>query len=238
MTRAPTNIGASVRARLLKLAKERREDFQLLLSRYANERLLHRLSVSAHASQFILKGATLFTLWTGRPHRATRDLDLLGFGDPGQARLRAVFEDILRTDVGDDDVAFDVASLEVGPIREGQEYSGVRLLLRATIVSSVVRLQVDVGFGDAITPGPENSTRIHYARFLAEGLPIATGVIEGACRYLIQDRLGITGARWGLADAEAVLKLRAIRTSGDWDDYWRFHLQNEHARNHPLARAA
>lgn len=84
----------------------------------------------------------------------------------------------------------------------------------------------------------KNSTRIHYARFLAEGLPIATGVIEGACRYLIQDRLGITGARWGLADAEAVLKLRAIRTSGDWDDYWRFHLQNEHARNHPLARAA
>ena len=66
-----------------------------------------------------------------------------------------MFEDILRTDVGDDGVAFDVASLEVGPIREGQEYSGVRLLLRATIVSSVVRLQVDVGFGDAITPGPE-----------------------------------------------------------------------------------
>ena len=84
----------------------------------------------------------------------------------------------------------------------------------------------------------KNSTRIHYARFLAEGLPIATGVIEGACRYLIQDRLGITGARWGLVDAEAVLKLRAIRTSGDWDDYWRFHLHNEHARNHPLAKAA
>lgn len=84
----------------------------------------------------------------------------------------------------------------------------------------------------------KNSTRIHYARFLAEGLPIATGVIEGACRYLIQDRLGITGARWGLADAEAVLKLRAIRTSGDWDEYWSFHLRREHARNHPLARAA
>lgn len=84
----------------------------------------------------------------------------------------------------------------------------------------------------------KNSTRIHYVRFLAEGLPIATGVIEGACRHLIQDRLGITGARWGLADAEAVLKLRAIRTSGDWDDYWRFHLHNEHARNHPLAKAA
>jgi len=84
----------------------------------------------------------------------------------------------------------------------------------------------------------KNSTRVHYARFLAEGLPIATGVIEGARRYLIQDRLGITGARWGLADAEAVLKLRAIHTSGDWNDYWRFHLKKEHARNHPLASAA
>ncbi len=84
----------------------------------------------------------------------------------------------------------------------------------------------------------KNSTRIHYARFLAEGLPIATGVIEGACRYLVQDRLGITGARWGLADAEAILKLRAIRTSGDWDAYWRFHREREHARNYPAAKAA
>jgi len=84
----------------------------------------------------------------------------------------------------------------------------------------------------------KNSINIHYAQFLARGLPIATGVIEGACRYLIQDRLGITGARWGLADAEAILKLRAIRTSGDWKEYWTFHLAMEHRRNHPNARAA
>ncbi len=84
----------------------------------------------------------------------------------------------------------------------------------------------------------KNSVYLHYAAFLADGLPIATGVIEGTCRYLVQDRLGITGARWGLADAEAVLKLRAIRTSGDWDDYWRFHLEKEHARNYPVADAA
>jgi len=62
----------------------------------------------------------------------------------------------------------------------------------------------------------KNSIYIHYAQFLAKGLPIATGVIEGACRYLVQDRMGITGARWGLAVAEAVLKMRAVRTSGDW----------------------
>ncbi len=84
----------------------------------------------------------------------------------------------------------------------------------------------------------KNSIYIHYAELLADGLPIATGVIEGACRYLVQDRLGITGARWGLTVAEAVLKLRAIRISGDWDDYWRFHLEKEHGRNYLAAKAA
>ena len=71
-----------------------------------------------------------------------------------------------------------------------------------------------------------------YAQALADGLPIATGVIEGACRYLVRDRMDKTGARWSLAGAEAVLKLRALRANGDFDDYWRFHLEAEHRRNH------
>jgi hypothetical protein len=73
---------------------------------------------------------------------------------------------------------------------------------------------------------------LHYDRALADGLPIATGVIEGACRYLVQDRMGRTGARWSLAGAEAVLRLRALRASGDFDDYWLFHLAKEHERTH------
>ncbi len=77
-----------------------------------------------------------------------------------------------------------------------------------------------------------NATWLHYDRALAEGLPIATGVIEGACRYLVQDRMGRTGARWSLAGAEAVLRLRALRTSADFDDYWLFHLAKEHERTH------
>ena len=81
----------------------------------------------------------------------------------------------------------------------------------------------------------KSSTRIHYDLFLRDGLPIATGVIEGACRHLIQDRMGITGARWALVGAEAVLKLRAIQTSGDWEQYWNFHLARERERNHPDA---
>jgi hypothetical protein len=73
---------------------------------------------------------------------------------------------------------------------------------------------------------------LHYDRALADGLPIATGVIEGACRYLVQDRMGRTGARWSLTGAEAILRLRALRASGDFDDYWQFHLAKEHARTH------
>lgn len=86
--RAPKDIGASVRARLLHLAHEQKEDFQLVLIRYANERLLFRLASSHHAQNFVLKGAALFTLWTGKPHRATRDLDLLSFGNTEVAQLR------------------------------------------------------------------------------------------------------------------------------------------------------
>jgi hypothetical protein len=73
---------------------------------------------------------------------------------------------------------------------------------------------------------------LHYDRYLAKGYPIATGVIEGACRYLVKDRMEKTGARWSLEGAEAVLKLRSLRASGDFDEYWDFHLQQEYKRNH------
>ena len=155
MTKPTKNLGASVRSRLLRLAKERGEDFQLVLTRYANERLLYRLAVSSHGPRFVLKGAALFTLWTGRAHRATRDLDLLGFGDGSEAALRRVFEEVLRAEVPDDGVVFAVDSLEVGPIREDQAYGGVRLALVANILTAKVHLQIDVGFGDAITPSPK-----------------------------------------------------------------------------------
>lgn len=78
---------------------------------------------------------------------------------------------------------------------------------------------------------------LHYDEYLAAGLPIATGVIEDACRHLIQDRMGLTGARWSLAGAEAVLRARALRSSGDFDEYWSFHLQAELRRNHTIRYA-
>jgi predicted nucleotidyltransferase component of viral defense system len=152
VTKAPTNIGASVRARLLNIAREQGEDFQLLLTRYANERLLYRLAKSSHGSRLILKGAALFTLWTGKPHRATRDVDLLGFGTPSEAHVREIFAEALALDLGDDGVRFDSGALEVGPIREDQEYGGVRAVVVARVAAAEVRLQVDIGFGDAVTP--------------------------------------------------------------------------------------
>ena len=108
----PADMGASVRTRLLRLARERGEDFQLVLTRYANERLLFRLATSRHGSLFVLKGAALFTLWTGKPHRATRDLDLLGFGDPGEGHIREVFTEVLALGVEDDGVRLDPSVLE------------------------------------------------------------------------------------------------------------------------------
>jgi len=76
------------------------------------------------------------------------------------------------------------------------------------------------------------SPYLKYDEALAAGLPIATGVIEGACRHLVEDRMNVTGARWSLKGGEAVLRLRALRSSGDFDDYWKFHEIREYERNH------
>jgi hypothetical protein len=132
MTKAPKDIGASVRARLLRLSTDRSEDFQLVLTRYANERLLYRLARSSHTASFVLKGAALFALWTARTHRATRDVDLLGFGEPSAERVREIFREILSLDAPDDGVRFEAASIAVAPIRDDQEYGGLRVTLAAT----------------------------------------------------------------------------------------------------------
>src|SRR6185437_8980068 len=79
---------------------------------------------------------------------------------------------------------------------------------------------------------------LNYPQALASGWPISTGVIEGACRHLVKDRMDITGARWGVPTAEAILQIRALQANGDWDDYWNYHLQREHHRNHPRPRAS
>jgi len=154
MPREPRNMGASVRARLLDRARAERSDFQILLTRYALERLLYRLSVSAHRDRFILKGAMLFATWVADPFRPTRDLDLLGFGDSGAETIADTFRLICAEPVVDDGVVFDSVGLEAAPIREEAEYGGVRVRTTATIAGARIPIQVDIGFGDAVTPAP------------------------------------------------------------------------------------
>jgi hypothetical protein len=152
MPRELHNIGASVRARLLDRARAERSDFQILLTRYALERLLYRLSVSPHRDRFILKGAMLFVTWVAEPFRPTRDLDLLGHGDSDAEAIAETFRAICAQRVADDGVTFDVAALTAAPIREDVEYGGVRVRTTATIAGARIAIQVDIGFGDAITP--------------------------------------------------------------------------------------
>jgi predicted nucleotidyltransferase component of viral defense system len=149
------NVGASVRQRLLNLAHARGQPLELLLTRYVLERLLHRLSLSPYRERFVLKGALLLTTWFDEPHRATRDLDLLGFGDPSDDALLAVFREVMTISV-DDGIAFDVAGLQIQPIREDMKYGGSRLRTTAALAGARIPVVVDVGFGDAVEPGVED----------------------------------------------------------------------------------
>jgi len=148
------NIGASVRARLLSRAHAEQSDFQVFLTRYTLERVLYRLSMSEHRNRFILKGAMLFSVWVNAPFRPTRDLDLLGFGDNDVNAIADVFRSICAQPVVDDGVEFDIAALKAAPIREDLEYAGVRVRTTAIIDRARIPVQIDVGFGDAVTPAP------------------------------------------------------------------------------------
>jgi predicted nucleotidyltransferase component of viral defense system len=146
------NIGASVRARLLNLAKERNQPFELLLTRYTLERLLYRLSASKHRDKFVLKGAMLMRHWFDDPHRPTRDLDLLGFGDGDPQLTLTIFREICAIKA-DDAVVFDVDGLVVDQVREDSGYSGLRLKTYAFVDGAKVRVVIDIGYGDSTEPG-------------------------------------------------------------------------------------
>lgn len=154
MAKEVKNIGASVRARLLNLSKANGQSFDLVLTRFALERLLFRLSQSRYADRFVLKGAMLLMSWFEDPHRGTRDLDLLGFGDPNPEAMLATFREILAQNSGDG-VEFDAVALRVDRIREEIEYGGLRLRTTASIAGARINLTIDVGFGDALEPGAE-----------------------------------------------------------------------------------
>lgn len=146
------NLATSVRARLLNRARERGEDFNYLLTRYGNERLLYRLARSPHRDRFVLKGATLFDVWGDWSHRTSRDVDLLGIEEDSDEQMRMVFRELAALEVAPDGLAFDAGSVSVEPIRGHHAYGGYRVRLRARLGTARLSLQVDVGFGDAVTP--------------------------------------------------------------------------------------
>lgn len=165
------NVGASVRQRLFNLARANGQPLELLLTRYALERLLHRLSLSAHGGRFVLKGALLLTTWFDEPHRATRDLDLLGFGDPSDEALVAVFREIMSINV-DDGVNFDTAKLHLQPIREELEYGGSRL--RTTAALAGARIPADTGAYRSLRwrPASDGGLRGHIAEVAQPVKPV------------------------------------------------------------------
>jgi hypothetical protein len=163
------NMAASVRQRLLNQARSEKQDFQRLLVRYAIERFLFRLSRSEYASQFVLKGAMLFVLWSPQPFRSTGDLDLLGYGANDPESVRKVITGICNQDVPDDGLQFDAASLNVEAAREEDEYQGARVRLDVLLGTAVIPVQIDVGFGDVVNPAP---SEIDYPVLIDE-LPAA-----------------------------------------------------------------
>jgi predicted nucleotidyltransferase component of viral defense system len=146
------NMGASVRARLLNLSKQRHQPFQLILTYYVLERLLYRLSQTEHHDRFILKGAMLLTKWLEDPHRPTRDVDFLAIGNDDQEEMLRIFRQVCAVPCNDG-VVFDAGSAQIERIREELEYGGLRITANATVDQARVRVVVDIAFGDAVEPG-------------------------------------------------------------------------------------
>ena len=168
MAREVKNIAASVRARLQNIARAKQANFQRILTRYALERLLFRLSVSPHNDRFVLKGAMLYAAWLEDPFRTTRDLDLLSFGEPEAQRLVGVFREIFDQAVEDDGVTFDADRIVAQPIRDHQLYDGFRVNTSAYLGTAVIPIRIDIGFGDVVTPGP---SEIEYPALLDQPAP-------------------------------------------------------------------
>ena len=198
MTKKPvSNIGASVRQRLLNLRDQTGEDAQALFTQFAIERFLYRLSRSSLADQFVLKGAMLFRVWSGSLHRPTKDVDLLGFGEPTPASVTSMIGEIIGTTVDDDGITFDVASIRAEEIRENDDYGGIRATFTGMLDKAVIPLQVDVGFGDAITPAAEDRTYPVLVGMAAPKLrmyPVETVIAE---KLEAAVKLGMVNSRSG-----------------------------------------
>lgn len=189
------NIPASIRQKLLNLSREQNLDFQLLLTRFILERFLFRLSKSKYKSKFVLKGAMLFQVWEDDIFRPTKDIDLLSFGKPDLDYFEKVVQEICSQSFPEDGISFDIDSVQTSRIKEEDEYQGLRVQLFAFLGSARVRVQIDIGFGDAVTPEPLD---INYPTILSLPAPVLkaysreTSVAE---KFHAMINLGIANSR-------------------------------------------
>lgn len=189
------NIAQSVRSRLLNRARERGEDFGLLLNRFAAERILYRLAQSPHRDRFALKGASLLAAWVGQEYRATRDLDIEGFGPSDHAALRDVFRAVCAVAVADDGLTITLDAITVQTIMDEEQYSGARVRIPVRIGGARADVRIDVGFGDAITPHAEEIEYPTLLPFPAPHLRAYPRVTVLAEKWEAIVALGITNSR-------------------------------------------
>lgn len=151
----PSNYVHSISEKLLNKAKEMGAEYNLVLTRYGLERVLYRISISKYASSFILKGSNLFLVWQGSAFRPTKDIDLLGLGSFSVEQIKTIYIEILSHTCTEDAIEFHTDFLKAEAIREDQKYHGVRVTVPASLGKSRISIQVDIGYGDAVTPDPE-----------------------------------------------------------------------------------
>ena len=206
------NLAASVQARLLNIAKAEGRDFGQLLTKFSLERLLYRLSKSKHADSFLLKGALLFDLWFDVPLRPTRDIDLLGFGLAELPHVMGVFDDLCQMSV-EDGVVFLADSIKAAEIRKEANYAGIRVSMVALLGNARTAIQVDIGYGDAVTPAPETAT---YP-VLLEDLPAPQ--LRVYPRYTVVAEKVETIATLGIANSRMkdYFDLWVLRQQGEFD---------------------
>lgn len=195
MGRKVTNIAASVRQRLLNAAKASERPFQEVLQYYAMERFLYRLAQSAHADRFVLKGALMFNAWRAPTSRPTRDIDLLGHMESSTSAMAAAMRDVCSQAVEADGLDFDATSIAAVVIKEDADYEGVRITFRVSLENARIAMQIDVGFGDVMFPGPELTeypTILDHAAPRLRGYARETVVAE---KFEAMTKLGLLNSR-------------------------------------------
>lgn len=155
MSSARDGLARSLQAKLSQHAKRIGADPNLVLTRYAVERYLYRLSCSGHADKFVLKGALLMLAWMGNTFRPTRDADMLGFGDVSPESLAKIFAEVCAVTAEPDAMTYLADTLRLEPIRLDDDCGGHRVTLMARMGAARLRVQVDIGIGDAVVPAPQ-----------------------------------------------------------------------------------